>query len=224
MMRRNSVNSERGANRWRRFALARVFSSGSSAADIADASCMYGIGAVAAPMHATFVRATMMVAGSIASALAAARYRRVGQELLKVIAPLGVEASLRALGGAERGGAAQRTALSRKLEQLVYEAKKAFEQYDAVDARNRLAASELERRWNEKLEEIEAVKRQLSTLDAHAAGYRPKRKPEYVRWVITLRGVRQSNHCPPTWKKMIFRTAIEEIIVRTDRIKRPLSW
>jgi hypothetical protein len=33
---------------------------------------------------------------------------------------------------------------------------KAFEQYDAVDARNRLAASELERRWNGKLEEIEA--------------------------------------------------------------------
>jgi hypothetical protein len=40
--------------------------------------------------------------------------------------------------------------------------KKAFEQYDAVDARNRLAASELERRWNGKLEEIEAVKQRLS--------------------------------------------------------------
>jgi len=36
-------------------------------------------------------------------------------------------------------------------EQLEYEAKKAFEQYDAADARNRLAAGELERRWNEKL-------------------------------------------------------------------------
>jgi plasmid maintenance system killer protein len=49
---------------------------------------------------------------------------------------------------------------------LEYEAKKAFEQYDAVDARNRLVASELERRWNEKLEEIEAVKQRLSSLDA----------------------------------------------------------
>ena len=37
------------------------------------ASCMYGIGVVAAPMHATFVRVTLMVAGNIASALAAAR-------------------------------------------------------------------------------------------------------------------------------------------------------
>ena len=57
-------------------------------------------------------------------------------------------------------------ALSRKLEQLEYEARKAFEQCDAVDARNRLAAGELERRWNEKLEEVELVKQTLSNLDA----------------------------------------------------------
>ena len=48
----------------------------------------------------------------------------------------------------------------------MYEARKAFEQYDAVDAGNRLVASELERRWNEKLEEIEVVKQRLSSLDA----------------------------------------------------------
>ena len=72
------------------------------------------------------------------------------------------------------GGAAQRAALSRKLEQLVYEAKKAFEQYDAVDARNRLAASELERRWNGKLEEIEAVKQRLSSLETERYSLSPE--------------------------------------------------
>ena len=55
--------------------------------------------------------------------------RRVGQELLKVIVPFGVEASLRAIEELSANGAAQCVALSRKLEQLVYEAKKAFEQY-----------------------------------------------------------------------------------------------
>src|SRR6202022_4497473 len=69
--------------------------------------------------------------------------RRVGQELLKVIAPLGMDASLRALEELSAGGAAQRAALSSKLEQLVYEAKKAFEQYDAGDARNGLGAREV---------------------------------------------------------------------------------
>src|SRR5213075_983595 len=90
--------------------------------------------------------------------------RRVGQELLKVIAPLGVDASLRALEELSAGGAALRAALSSKLEQLAYETKKAFEQYDAVDARNRLAASELERRWNEKLQEIDTARQQLACL------------------------------------------------------------
>ena len=36
-------------------------------------------------------------------------------------------------------------------------------------------------------------------------------------------GVWQSNHCPPTLKKMIFRTAIEEIIVQTDQDKKTLE-
>jgi len=149
--------------------------------------------------------------------------RRVGQELLKVIAPLGVEASLRALEELSASGAAQRAALSRKLEQLVYEARKAFEQYDAVDARNRLAASELERRWNEKLEEIEAVKQRLSSLDAQRHSLSTEEEIRIRSMGDRFAEVWQSNHCPPTLKKMIFRTAIEEIVVRTDQDKRSLE-
>ena len=149
--------------------------------------------------------------------------RRVGQELLKVIAPLGVEASLRALEELGADGAAQRAALSRKLEQLVYEAKKAFEQYDAVDARNRLAASELERRWNEKLEEIEAAKERLSSLDAQRYSLSIEEEVKIRSMCDRFAEVWQSNHCPPTFKKMIFRTAIEEIIVHTDQDKRSLE-
>jgi hypothetical protein len=149
--------------------------------------------------------------------------RRVGQELLKVIAPLGVEASLRALEELSASGAAQRAALSRKLEQLAYEARKAFEQYDAVDARHRLAASELERRWNEKLEEIEAVKQRLSSLDAQRHSLSTEEEIRIRLMCDRFAEVWQSDHCPPTLKKMIFRTAIEEIVVRTDQDKRCLE-
>lgn len=69
--------------------------------------------------------------------------RRLAQELLKVISPLGTDASLRSLEELSAGDIAQRATLSSKLEQLEYEAKKAFEQYDAVDAVNRLVAGEL---------------------------------------------------------------------------------
>ena len=137
-----------------------------------------------------------------------------------MIAPLGVEASLRALDELSAGGAAQRAALSHKLEQLMYEAKKAFEQYDAVDARNRLAAGELERRWNEKLEEIEAVKQRISSLDAQRYSLSPEEEIRIRSMGDHFAGVWQSDHCPPTLKKMIFRTAIEDIIVRADQDKK----
>jgi DNA invertase Pin-like site-specific DNA recombinase len=149
--------------------------------------------------------------------------RRVGQELLKVIAPFGVEASLRAIEELSANGAAQRVALSRKLEQLVYEAKKAFEQYDAVDARNRLAASELERRWNGKLEEIEAVKQRLSSLDAQRNSLSIEEEIRIRSMGDRFAEVWQSSHCHPTFKKMVFRTAIEEIIVRTGQDKKSLE-
>jgi len=149
--------------------------------------------------------------------------RRVGQELLRVISPLGVEASLRALEALSAGDAAQRATLSSKLEQLEYEAKKAFEQYDVVDARNRLVASELERRWNEKLEEMEAVKQRLSSLEAKRYSLSPEEENRIRSMGDQFSEVWQSDHCPPSLKKMIFRTAIEEIIVRTDQDKKTLE-
>src|ERR1700681_204256 len=134
--------------------------------------------------------------------------RRLGQELLTVISPFGVEASLKALEALSAGDAAQRAALSSKLEQLEYEAKKAFEQYDAVDARNRLAASELERRWNEKLEEIEAVKQRLASLNGKRYSLSADEEAK-IRWMgENFTEVWHSDRCAPTLKKMIFRTAI----------------
>jgi Recombinase/Recombinase zinc beta ribbon domain len=150
--------------------------------------------------------------------------RRLGQELLKVISPLGVEASLRALEELSAGDAAQRAALSRKLEQLEYEAKKVFEQYDAVDARNRLVAGELERRWNEKLEEIETASQRLSSLNGKRYSLSSEEEARIRSMGENFAESWQSDRCPPTLKKMIFRTAIEEIIVRADAENRTLQF
>src|SRR6516164_1805912 len=150
--------------------------------------------------------------------------RRLGQELLKVISHFGVEASLRAIEDLGAGDAAQRAALSNKLEQLEYEAKKAFEQYDAVDARNRLAAGELERRWNEKLEEIGTVKERLASLDGERYSLSLKEEGRIRQMGENFAEIWQSDRCPPTLKKMIFRTAMEEIIMRTDVDKKTLEF
>jgi DNA invertase Pin-like site-specific DNA recombinase len=150
--------------------------------------------------------------------------RRLGQELLKVISPLGLEASLRALEELSAGDAAQRIALSSKLEQLEYEARKAFEQYDAVDARNRLAASGLERRWNEKLEEIATTKQRLASLNTRRYALTADEEARILAMGENFAEIWQNDQCPPALKKMIFRTVVEEIIVRTDLEKKALQF
>src|SRR6202140_3673728 len=150
--------------------------------------------------------------------------RRFSHELLKVISRFGVEASLKAIDELSSGDAAQRATLANKLEQLEYEAKRAFEQYDVVDARNRLAAAELERRWNEKLEEIETTRQQLSSLEGKRYSLSSEEEAEILSMGENFAEVWHGDHCPPTLKKMIFRTAIEEIIVRTDAANETLHF
>src|SRR5580693_4595480 len=150
--------------------------------------------------------------------------RCVGQELLKAISPLGVEASLKAIEELSAGDVAQRVALSSKLKQLEYEARKAFEQYDAVDARNRLVAEELERRWNEKLEEVEITKQRLSSLNGNRYSLSSEDEA-HIRYMGECFGeLWQSDRCPSELKKMIFRTVMEEIIVRTNAEKKLLQF
>ena len=150
--------------------------------------------------------------------------RRFSHELLKLISGFGVEASLKAIDELSSGDAAQRAALTNKLTQLEYEAKRAFEQYDVVDARNRLAAAELERRWNEKLEEIGTTRQQLSNLEGKRFSLSSEEEAQIRSMGENFAEVWHSDRCLPTLKKMIFRTAIEEIIVRTDATNGTLHF
>src|SRR5580658_11063526 len=78
----------------------------------------------------------------------------IAEAFLEAVSPLGVEVGLRVLEQLEQDMAAQRRQRELQLEQARYEARLAQRQYDAVDPDHRLVASELERRWNEKLERV----------------------------------------------------------------------
>src|SRR5260370_32078610 len=112
----------------------------------------------------------------------------------------------------------------RPVEQLEYEAKKAFEQYDAVDARNRLAAGELERRWNEKLEEIAKTKQRLASLNGKRYSLTAEEEAEILAMGENFAETWQNDKSPAVLKNMIFLTVVEEIIVRTDLEKRALQF
>lgn len=154
--------------------------------------------------------------------------RWIGEEVVRVLSPLGVRASLEALEQRRATDAARRDALARQLEQAEYEARRASEQYHAVDARNRLVAAELERRWNVALEQVESLQRTLAELEQTT----PVLSEEEQVTVRTLgerfADVWHSLACPPEIKKKILRTVLDEIIVThddaTDTLRFTLHW
>ena len=150
--------------------------------------------------------------------------RRLCQELLKLITPLGLEASLKAIEELSVSDQAQRTALSRQLEQLEYEAQRAFEQYDAVDARNRLVAVELERHWNAKLAGIDKVRRRLSELESARCSLSPEEEESILSMGQRFAEIWDSDQSSPELKKKILRTAIEEIVVHANSEKNTLRF
>jgi hypothetical protein len=101
--------------------------------------------------------------------------------------------------------------------------RKPSSKYDAVDARNRLVAGELERRWNEKLEEIAKTKQRLAGLNGKRYSLSVDEEAQILAMGANFSEVWQSDPCPSTLKKMIFRTVVEEIIVRTDAEKKDAS-
>ena len=154
--------------------------------------------------------------------------RRIGEEVVRVLSPLGVRASLEALEQRRVTDAARREALARQLEQAEYEARRAFEQYHAVDARNRLVAAELERRWNVALEHVERLRSALAELEQATPALSEEERVTVRTLGERFADVWHSPACPPELKKKIVRTVLDEIIVThddaTDTLRFTLHW
>ena len=136
----------------------------------------------------------------------------IAEEVLKVISSEGVEASLAAIEKLEVQENDKQRALLRQLEQLDYEAQRAFSQYDQADPDNRLVVDTLEQRWNEKLKQVEVVKQSLNEMAD------PKILNDQDREKILMLGKHFSEtwkhpDCPMRLKKQIVRCLIKEVMV-----------
>lgn len=138
--------------------------------------------------------------------------RRVAEEILQVISPLGIEASLQAIDRLTRGEDDRHQVLKRQLQQLKFGTQRAFEQYNEVDPRNRLVAAELERRWNAKLDEVEQTQAALASLDQQRPSLTDADQERIHALGENFAEVWNSEHCSGTFKKQIARTIIEEVI------------
>ena len=138
---------------------------------------------------------------------------RFGEEVLRALSPLGLRASVEAAVELGRGDEEKEKALGRQVEQLDYEAKRAFEQYNEVDPRNRLVATELERRWNEKLKELEGARGELTTLVSSRPVVTEQQREDLLALGEHFEAVWNNAACPVELKKRIVRTIVEEVVV-----------
>jgi hypothetical protein len=150
--------------------------------------------------------------------------QRFCAELLRVISPLGVRASLTAIEHLRVKEDERRQVLARKLEQCHYEVRRAFEQYNEVDPRNRLVAEELERRWNAKLEELEGLESALARIGEQVPQLSEPDEARVLELGERFSEVWQSEHCPVELKKKIARAAVEEVIANLDESGKVLDF
>lgn len=151
----------------------------------------------------------------------------VAAEALRFLAPLGIEAALRAIDTREADGSETRRQAELALAQARYEAELARRQYDAVDPDYRLVAAELERRWNDRLVEVHRLEECLAAVQTGRTS-KPTAE-ERARLMALGTDVAALWHHPGATaetRKRILRTIIAEIVAKVvdDTIKLVIHW
>jgi len=140
--------------------------------------------------------------------------RVLAQEVLDRLQPLGVEAALAAIEARSQQRSEKRGQLELALQQVRYEAARAQRQYDAADPENRLVASELERRWNERLIAVRELEFEIDRLDANSVpALTEADRARLMALGQDLARAWDSPGATPETRKKIIRTVVSEIIV-----------
>lgn len=154
--------------------------------------------------------------------------RAVEREVLRVVQPAAVEASLAAFAELEGQCDARHTAVELALRQAQYEADRARRQYDAIEPENRLVAAELERRWNTALLEVRRLEEQLRFLSTPTHAISTEERAALLALANDLPGVWNDPQTDMALRKRLVRTVIDEIIVDVDeeraRVVLVIRW
>lgn len=153
----------------------------------------------------------------------------IERNLLEALQPAGIEAALGAMAELERRSEAVKREWEHRIEQAEYEAQLARRRYEAVDPDNRLVAGNLERDWEERLREVEKLRKEY--------GERALKPPIWVRDGDRDRVKDLSRDIPRLWRlkstkqsdrKKIVRLLIQDIWLRQEdeprRIRIQIHW
>jgi DNA invertase Pin-like site-specific DNA recombinase len=132
--------------------------------------------------------------------------RFVEEKLLEAIKPLGIEAAIGAVEELQRRAEDLRRQWQHRIEQAQYEAGLARRRYEAVDPANRLVAGNLERDWEEKLQEVEKLRKEYEERSSH---------PPLRIGQADLQRIRElSRDVPRLWRSKATKVSQRKEIVR----------
>jgi len=140
----------------------------------------------------------------------------VTREVLRVIEPVALEAAAEAERlYQQRQGEKERHFLN-ALSQAEYEATRRQEQYNQVDARNRLVAQTLEEHWEKALRNVETIKQRLAQIRQAYQPLTPEERKKLYELADDLPRVWNHPQADNRIKKRILETLIREIMVDLD--------
>lgn len=140
----------------------------------------------------------------------------VSKEVLKVVKPLSIEASMKAIEEFNKDIDGRRKMLLLELETAEYEAERAFRQYNNVDPGNRLVSAQLESKWNSCLLDVERVKERVEGLSKEIQPLNEQEKQKIIRLSKELPEFWDSPTTTSRMRKKLMRAVIEELIADID--------
>ena len=140
----------------------------------------------------------------------------ISREVLRVVQPAAIEASVLASQELGRQQDDILDALHRDLEAARYAAERAQRQYDASDPENRLVTAELERRWNLALQHVREIEVRIEQHGAAADASPAPSLEDLYQLSQQLETIWTDPATSVRLKKRIVRTLIEEVLVDVD--------
>jgi DNA invertase Pin-like site-specific DNA recombinase len=140
----------------------------------------------------------------------------ISREVLRVVQPAAIEASVLASQELGRQQDDILDALHRDVEAARYAAERAQRQYDASDPENRLVTAELERRWNVALQHVREIEERIEQHGAAADASPAASLEELYQLSQQLETIWTDPATSVRLKKRIVRTLIEEVLVDVD--------
>jgi DNA invertase Pin-like site-specific DNA recombinase len=140
----------------------------------------------------------------------------IDNEIMKILKPAGIQAAQMAWRKVQKEHNHVLDSFDLELQQARYTAQRIWKQYDQTDPENRLVAAELEKRWNDSLEQVKIVEQRIKSEKEKQETVQKPEQQEILALSSKLKTIWNHSSTDIKLKKRIIRTLIEEIITDID--------